>query len=241
MGHILARMKPQSLQQILFSQGFGTRRECDALIYQRRVTVRGQLTNDPDELFDLEGLPFAVNGTDWIAHERALLMLHKPAGYECSQKPKHWPSVITLLPEPLRRRSKGGVQPVGRLDADTTGLLLMTDDGTLIHRLTSPKHQVPKVYQVTTSEPVSAEQINALQKGVKLEDEPTVIAAQACEQTGTHSLNLTLTEGKYHQVKRMVAAAGNHVVALHRASLGNLQLPADLAPGKWVWVAPEAL
>ena len=165
MGHILARMKPQSLQQILFSQGFGTRRECDALIYQRRVTVRGQLTNDPDELFDLEGLPFAVNGTDWIAHERALLMLHKPAGYECSQKPKHWPSVITLLPEPLRRRSKGGVQPVGRLDADTTGLLLMTDDGTLIHRLTSPKHQVPKVYQVTTSEPVSAEQINALQKG----------------------------------------------------------------------------
>jgi 16S rRNA pseudouridine516 synthase len=233
--------KPQTLQQILFSQGFGTRRECDAFIYQRRVTVNGVLSNDPNACFDLQGLPFTVNGEAWIAQEPALLMLNKPAGYECSMKPKHWPGVITLLPEPLRRRSKGGVQPVGRLDADTTGLLLMTDDGTLIHKLTSPKHKVPKVYEITTAESVTVEQVQMLAKGVKLDDEPTPIAAQACEQTGEKSLRLTLTEGKYHQVKRMVAAAGNHVEALHRSSIGNLVLPADLLPGQWRWVSTNQL
>ena len=92
--------------------------------------------------------PFEVDGRAWPYHERALILLHKPAGYECSQKPRHHPGVLTLLPPPLRRR---GVQPVGRLDEDTTGALLLTDDGALIHRLSSPKHHVPKVYEVTAS------------------------------------------------------------------------------------------
>jgi 16S rRNA pseudouridine516 synthase len=147
--------------------------------------------------------------------------------------------VMSLLPAPLRRR---GVQPVGRLDEDTTGLLLLTDDGTLIHRLTSPKHHVPKVYEVRCKHAVEPKQIDALLTGVVLDDDPAPVRAAACQADGTHGLRLTLTEGKYHQVKRMVAAVGNRVEGLHRSSFGALQLPADLAPGQWRWVdGPAAL
>jgi len=160
-------------------------------------------------------------------------MLHKPAGYECSQKPKHHPSVLTLLPPPLRQR---GLQPIGRLDEDTTGLLLLTDDGKLIHKLTSPKHHVPKVYEVTCKHPLAADAVPRLLAGVVLDDDPAPVAAAACEAVDETHLRLTLTEGKYHQVKRMVAAVGNRVEALHRSRFGPLALPADLAPGQWCWI-----
>ncbi len=136
-------MAAPSIAQILFSQGFGSRRVCAGLVQLGHVRVAGRQLNDPAEPFDTAGLVFEVDGQAWAYHAQALLMLHKPPGYECSQKPRHHPSVMSLLPAPLRTR---GVQPVGRLDEDTTGLLLFTDDGTLIHRLTSPKHHVDKVY-----------------------------------------------------------------------------------------------
>jgi 16S rRNA pseudouridine516 synthase len=138
--------------------------------------------------------------------------------------------VLSLLPEPLRRR---GVQPVGRLDADTTGLLLLTDDGALLHRLTSPKRHLPKVYLATCAEPVQPEQIERLRAGVVLRDDPVPVRAHEVERIDSHRLSLTLTAGRYHQVRRMVAAAGNHVSALHRSRFGALELPADLAPGQW--------
>ncbi len=163
-------------------------------------------------------------------------MLHKPAGYECSQKPRHHPSVLSLLPPPLRTR---GVQPVGRLDEDTTGLLLLTDDGALIHRLTSPKWHVPKVYEVGTKHPVTDEQIARLLAGVVLDDDPAPVRAAACERTGERALRLTLTEGKYHQVKRMVAAVGNRVETLHRSRFGALALPEALQPGQWQWLPAD--
>ncbi|MBQ1765425.1 MAG: 16S rRNA pseudouridine(516) synthase, partial [Aquincola sp.] len=134
------------LAQVLFTQGFGTRRVCAGLIGQGLVSIGGQVADDPDQEVATEGLRFVVQGREWLYQASALVLLHKPAGYECSQKPKHHPSVLLLLPAPLRTR---GLQPVGRLDEDTTGLLLLTDDGTLIHKLTSPKHHVPKVYEVT--------------------------------------------------------------------------------------------
>jgi 16S rRNA pseudouridine516 synthase len=131
---------------------------------------------------------------------------------------------------------------VGRLDEDTTGLLLLTDDGTLIHRLTSPKHHVPKVYEVQCKHEVDTKQVAALLAGVVLEDDPKPVKAAACEAVGTHGIRLTLTEGKYHQVKRMVAAAGNRVEGLHRSTFGALALPADLAPGQWRWLdGPQAI
>ncbi len=222
-----------SLSQVLFSQGFGTRRACDALIRAGRVHVDSVPVLDPDATIATTGLVFSVDGVPWPYHARAVIALNKPAGHECSQKPSHHPSVLSLLPPPLRVR---GVQPIGRLDADTTGLLLLTDDGALLHRLTSPRHHVPKVYEVQCADPVTAAQVALLEQGVVLRDDPRPVRAQALQVLGERALTLTLTEGKYHQVKRMIAAAGNHVERLHRLRFGALTLPAELAPGQWCWV-----
>jgi 16S rRNA pseudouridine516 synthase len=223
----------QTLAQILFSQGFGTRRHCAALIADGQVQIGGVTQDDPHALLGVDGLVFNVQGQAWTYQAKALLMLHKPAGYECSTKPRHHPSVLSLLPAPLRER---GVQCVGRLDADTTGLLLLTDDGRLIHRLTSPKHHVAKVYEVGCKHALAADSVTRLLGGVVLDDDPQPVSALACEATGPSSLRLTLTEGRYHQVKRMVAAIGNRVEALHRSAFGVWQLPADLPAGAWRWI-----
>jgi 16S rRNA pseudouridine516 synthase len=226
------------LAQILFTQGFGSRRVCAGRIAAGTVRVQGEVVDDPGAEFDTEGLVFEVDGRVWPYHEHALILLHKPAGYECSRKPRHHPSVMSLLPQPLRER---GVQPVGRLDEDTTGLLLLTDDGALIHRLTSPKHHVPKVYQVDCRHPVGDEQIALLLAGVMLDDDPRPVQALAAERTGERTLALTLAEGKYHQVKRMLAAVGNRVEGLHREAVGGFVLPPELAPGEWRWLSAAEL
>ena len=228
------------LQDILFSQGFGARRTCLGLVQHGLVTVEGQAAADPFEDFAPEGLQFTVEGQAWAYHAKAYLMLHKPAGFECSQRPGAWPSIYTLLPGPLRvRPNKGstpGVQAIGRLDQDTTGLLLLSDDGAFIHRMASPKRHVPKDYEVTTADAVTPAQVAKLLAGVVLEDDTKPVRAVACEPTGANALRLTLTEGKYHQVKRMLAAVGNRVVALHRSRIGELALPVDLRPGEWRWL-----
>ena len=233
------------LQDTLFSQGFGTRRICAGLIQQGLVKVGGETVTDPAEDFDEHALAFEVEGAPWRFHERAYLMVNKPTGVECSAKPSAYASIYTLLPAPLRQRpQKGGavgVQPVGRLDQDTTGLLLMTDDGQFIHRMNSPKHHVPKVYDVTTKHEFDDKFIAKLLAGVVLDDDPGPVRAAACERLGERLLALTLTEGKYHQVKRMIAAAGNRVEALHRSRIGTLHLPEDLAPGQWRWLEDEQL
>ena len=224
------------LDDILFGQGFGSRRECPGLVAAGLVRVAGQLATDPAAEFDTRNLAFEVEGQRYLFQATALVLLHKPAGYECSQKPTSWPSVMLLLPAPLRRR---GVQPVGRLDQDTTGLLLLTDDGKLIHRLTSPKHHVPKVYQITTAQPVQAAQVRQLLHGVVLDDDPLPVRAEGCEVTGECGLRLTLVQGKYHQVKRMLAAVGNHCNALHRSAFGALTLADGPAPGRWRFVTDD--
>jgi len=224
--------------QILFSQGFGTRRECEALLRAGLVTQDGAPVDDETDIAP-DGLWFEVRGEPWPYRAKALVVLHKPTGYECSRKPKHYPGVLNLLPTPLRLRD---VQPVGRLDADTTGLLLLTDDGALIHRLTSPKKHVPKVYEIVAADPVTPAQVEALLHGVILHDDPQPVRAAACEISGPHHLRMTLLEGKYHQVKRMVAAAGNMVTRLHRSRYGALDLAPDLAPGHWRWLdGPQAV
>jgi 16S rRNA pseudouridine516 synthase len=238
------------LQEILYSQGFGTRRICAGLIQQGHVQVDlGQgLVDCDNHLEDVavkEGLMYAVQGVVWPYHEKAYVLLHKPAGYECSHKPSAWPSLYTLLPPALRQRPQKsavqGVQAVGRLDQDTTGMLVLTDDGPLIHRMSSPRHHVPKVYEVTTDDPVDAKQVQRLLEGVVLDDSPKPVKAAACEAVAEHHMRLTLTEGKYHQVKRMLAAVGNKVVGLHRSQIGAMPLPADLAPGKWRWISEDEL
>ncbi len=240
------------LQEILFSQGFGTRRVCAGLIQQGLVQLyRDANDSSPVRCLDAgielsaQGLRFRVQGVDWVYHENAYLMLHKPPGTECSQKPSTYPSIYTLLPPPLRMRPQKaavqGVQAVGRLDQDTTGLLLLTDDGKFIHRMSSPRHHVPKVYEVTVRHPLDGAQVQKLLTGVVLDDDPRPVRAAACEAVGSHQLRLTLTEGKYHQVKRMLAAVGNRVDGLHRSRIGALQLPSDLLPGQWRWLSESDL
>lgn len=222
------------LDKLLQKHGFGTRKACRGLVRRERVAINGQLCEDPFAEIDTDGLIFTVDGVDWPYAEFACLMLNKPTGYECSRKPLHHPSVLTLLPVQLRERD---VQPIGRLDEDTTGLLLITDDGQLNHVLSSAKRKVPKVYLATTKHPIEQEQVDQLLSGVLLNDEPEPVSAAACEIAGDNLLRLTLTQGKYHQVKRMVAAAGNRVEALHREAVGDLTLPPDLKPGEWRWLS----
>ena len=222
------------LTQLLFTQGFGTRRQCEALVAGGHVQI-GDTTVRDDVEVQARGLVWRVDGVAWSYHLKALLLLHKPAGYECSMKPKHHPGVLSLLPMPLRTR---GVQPVGRLDVDTTGLLLLTDDGTLLHRLTSPKHHVAKVYQATTKHAITPSQVQQLLDGVVLGDHPTPVRALACTQRSDHTLTLTIDQGRYHQVKRMLAAVGNRVTFLHRSAFGDCTLPNALPPGQWCWIDP---
>jgi len=240
------------LQDILYSQGFGTRRVCAGLIQQGHVQVYDQSspptlvkhTNSAIDL-DAEDLRFSVQGADWPYAEKAYIMLHKPAATECSQKPSTYPSIYTLLPTPLRQRPQKaavqGVQAVGRLDQDTTGLLLLTDDGKFIHRMSSPKHHVPKVYEVTVKHSLDERQVQRLLDGVVLDDDPKPVKAAACVAVSEFHLRLTLTEGKYHQVKRMLAAVSNRVEALHRSQIGALHLPDDLLAGQWRWLSAEDL
>ena len=238
------------LQDILYSQGFGTRRICAGLVQQGYVQVDLGLglATCSDATYDvpvLEGMPFSVQGVLWPYHAKAYVLLHKPAGYECSHKPSAWPSLYTLLPAPLRQRPQKsavqGVQAVGRLDQDTTGMLVLTDDGPLIHRMSSPRHHVPKVYEVTTAESITDKQVQRLLEGVVLDDSPKPVKAAACMAVSQNHMRLTLTEGKYHQVKRMLIAVGNAVVGLHRSQIGAMPLPQDLAPGQWRWITPDEL
>ena len=240
------------LQDILYSQGFGTRRVCAGLVQQGWVSVGGRALDgdyqpcvDAAAEFDPGGLHLRVQGVNWPYHEKAYVLLNKPEGTECSQKPSTYPSIYTLLPAPLRQRPSKtavqGVQAVGRLDQDTTGMLLLSDDGQFIHRMSSPKKHVPKVYQVTTKHPVDEQQVAKLLAGVVLDDDPKPVRAAACVVVDTHRLDLTLTEGKYHQVKRMLAAVSNRVEGLHRSQIGSMTLPNDLAPGQWRWLSADDL
>ncbi len=224
-------MRKLTLDRILQSQGFGTRKACQALVRDGEVAIAGVLVTDFRTPLATAGLAFAVAGERWEFHEHLYLALNKPPGYECSRKPSHHPGVLSLFPVQFTRRE---TQPVGRLDHDTTGLLLLSDDGAFIHAHTSPKRQVPKAYLATTQDPVTPALVAALLRGVKLEDEPVAIAAQACREVDAHRLEIVLEQGKYHQVKRMLAAAGNHCAALHRTRIGGLALQSlGLQEGEW--------
>jgi len=221
------------LFRLLQSQGFGSRKDCGELARSGRVKVNGAACVHPDQEFASEHLILNVDGEDWAFRTHAYLVLHKPAGYECSRQPRDHASVFALLPAPLVNR---GVQCVGRLDQDSTGLLLFSDDGDFIHQHSSPRRAVGKTYRVTCKHPLSDDMLEQLRGGVLLRDETSLLAARRCLRLGEHELELTIAEGKYHQVKRMLAAVGNRVVRLHRCAVGGYSLPAMLAEGHWQWL-----
>jgi 16S rRNA pseudouridine516 synthase len=248
--------KKMHLEDLLYTQGFGTRRVCAGLIEKGLVQVYVDENTSENEaksavavVFNAskateciaKGLRFRVQGEDWEYHEHAYVLFNKPTGSECSQKPSMHPSIYTFLPSPLRLRPQKsaiqGVQAVGRLDQDTTGMLLISDDGQFIHRMSSPKKHVSKVYEVTTKHPLDDKQVQKLLSGVVLDDDPKPVKAAGAEMVSEFHLKLTLTEGKYHQVKRMLAAVSNRVEGLHRSQIGGLKLPDDLLPGQWRWLS----
>jgi 16S rRNA pseudouridine516 synthase len=227
-------MSRLTLDRVLQSQGFGTRKWCRELIDSGEVSINGEVVTDYRSAVDTNGLAFTLFDEVWQYREHVYLAVNKPADIECSRKPSHHPGVLTLLPEQFTWRE---VQPVGRLDHDTTGMLLMSDDGAFIHAQSSPKRHVPKVYAATTHDPVTAALIEQLLGGVQLHDEPAPLAAVTCRQLDAHQLEIVLEQGKYHQVKRMLAAAGNHCTALCRTAIGHLELDTlELEEGEWCFL-----
>lgn len=154
-------------------------------------------------------------------------MLNKPAGYVCSTDDPIHPTILFFLDEPMAHK----LHSAGRLDYDTTGLVLLTDDGQWSHRITSPKHHCSKRYFITVSEPLSRDLIPLFENGIQLKGEAMLTRAAKLEIIDDYHARLTLREGKYHQVKRMFAAVGNHVVALHREAIGNIEL--DIEEGTY--------
>jgi len=227
-------MSKQPLDRILQSQGFGTRKWCRELIADGDVNIAGVIVTDCHASIETDDLVFSVYDEPHQYRVHLYIALNKPGDYECSRKPSHHRGVLSLLPEQFRLRD---VQPVGRLDNDTTGLLLMSDDGAFIHAQSSPKRHIPKIYVATTHDPVTPQLLAKLLGGVKLNDEPTPLAAVTCRMVEANQLEIVLEQGKYHQVKRMLAAAGNHCTALRRSQIGALTLDAlGLAEGEWCYL-----
>lgn len=220
------------LEKMLQSQGFGSRKHCQQVIKNGAVCINGEIIKDPKYRVSLDGLGFEVFQQAYQYREKVYIALNKPKGYECSHQPQHHQSVFSLFPEQLLER---GLAAVGRLDQDTTGLLILTDDGQFLHALTHPKKHVPKTYCVTTADPIQPNQLLALTQGVELHREKGIFAATDVQQQGTHSLSLTIHQGVYHQVKRMLAAVGQHVLALHRQRIGGFELP-PIKQGEWIYL-----
>jgi 16S rRNA pseudouridine516 synthase len=227
-----------TLLQALQSQGIGSRKLCLAIIDAGEALVDGVPCTSAKQKVDVDQVSFFFDGELCYCVDRIVIMLNKPLGYECSARPNYHPSILDLLPPFFRARN---VQPVGRLDVDTSGLLILTDDGQLIHRLTHPKKHIEKVYQVTTVAPINDKQIACLWEEIHLNDEPKPVKALRVTQTSEHSLELVIDEGRYHQVRRMLAAVGNRVDKLERTQVGNLVLPADLMAGQWVAVDEDMI
>ena len=220
------------LEKMLQSQGFGSRKHCQQLIKNGAIAIQGEVITNAKHKLDLNHLSFSVYGERFEYREKVYIALNKPQDYECSHQATHHFSVFDLFNDVLMNR---GLQCVGRLDQDTSGLLLLTDDGQFLQALTHPKKHVAKVYRMQTADPVTEQQIQQLQQGVELRNESGVFAATDVIQLSENELQLTIHQGVYHQVKRMLAAVGNKVERLHRQQIGALALP-ELEQGKWIYL-----
>jgi 23S rRNA pseudouridine2605 synthase len=206
------------LAKYLAHGGVGSRRACEQIIRDRRVTVGGDVVTDPAR--DVDGTePVAVDGETVRPPESMVVYaLHKPTGVvSTARDPQGRPTVVSLVPSQAR------LYPVGRLDVDTTGLILLTNDGELAHRLTHPSFEVPKTYRATVANsPVGEQALAALRRGVRLEDGPT--APAGVRRVRPDTLEITIHEGRKRQVRRMCETVGHPVIALTRVALGSLEL-----------------
>lgn len=229
---------PLLLPKYLMLLGYGTRREVEALFAQQRVTdADGRPLRATDTLTGVPHDTIRLDEAPLDPPPGSVLLLHKPAGLVCSTSDRA-PLIYDLLPPRLRQRSPV-VAPVGRLDKDTSGLLLLTDDGPLLHRLTSPRSHLPKTYRATLASPLSGEEAARFADGtLMLDGERTPLKPAQLEPLGEREARLTITEGRYHQIRRMFAAVGNHVLRLHREAVGPITL-GPLAEGEWRLLAGD--
>lgn len=224
------------LLRYLANLGYGTRRDVEHMITRRRVSRRDGTRLGEDDRFEHDDL--LVDGIPLDPPPGSVVMLHKPVGYVCSTKEQGSPVIYDLLPSRFRFRAPV-MAPIGRLDRDTSGLLLVTDDGQLNHRITSPRTHLPKVYEATLASDLRGDEAALFASGtLMLDGETTPLAPASLEVLGPRHARLTLTEGRYHQARRMFAAGGNHVVSLHRAALGPLTL-GDLPAKEWRLLTAE--
>jgi 16S rRNA pseudouridine516 synthase len=221
-----------------------TRSQAQRAIRAGDVRVTGAVVTDPGAHVGAHS-DIELAGRAIEARQPRYLMLHKPAGCVCATEDREHRTVLDLLDaqnlsgqpvgrsrHPVSRGTRASLHIVGRLDIDATGLVLITDDGDWSHRITSPRHKVPKSYRVTLENPLSEEAAASLRAGVALRNEPRRCAPAELERLADNVWRVTITEGKYHQVKRMFAAVGNRVLALHRERIGNVALDPELAPGE---------
>lgn len=219
------------LVKLIANLGYGSRKEVAAMFRQGRITDAGGEVLYADDKVDHDAI--RIDGEPLDPPSGVLLMLHKPTGYTCSTKDAGH-IVYELIPPRFLQRSPV-VSTVGRLDRDTSGLLLMTDDGVLLHRIVSPKSQIAKVYEATLARDLRGDEVKIFASGklkLKLEAEKAPCAPAQLDIIDARHARLTLTEGRYHQARRMFAAVGNHVEALHRSRVGGLTL-GDLPVGQW--------
>lgn len=223
-------MGQERLDKLLASTGHWSRREVKDLIRQGRVLVDGRPAGRPEDKVEASVAEIFVDGQRVDCAPFVYLMLHKPAGLLSATEDRAQETVLSLLPEHLRRR---GLFPVGRLDKDTEGLLLLTDDGALAHELLSPKKHVDKVYYARVEGRVDQGDVQTLAQGMVLGDGLHCLPARLAPLGDASECLVTLREGKYHQVKRMLAARGKPVVYLKRLSMGGVELDKTLSPGQW--------
>ena len=225
------------LVRLIANLGYGSRKDVTALFRQGRITDAAGDVLYADDKF--EHADIRIDGEPLDPPAGLTLMLHKPAGYTCSTK-DHGRLIYELLPPRFRLRSPL-LSPVGRLDRDTSGLLLMTDDGVLLHRIVSPKSRLDKIYEASLAQDLRGDEAATFASGgLMLESEETPLAPARMDTLGPRHARLTLTEGRYHQVRRMFAAVGNHVDTLHRSRIGGLSLQ-DLPSGQWRQLGPGDL
>lgn len=227
----------ERLDKLLAATGRWSRREVKQLVRQGQVLVNGVPAASAEEKYDPASAAFTVCGQPLTLRRYTYVLLHKPAGVLTATEDRRQPTVLELLPPELRRID---LAPVGRLDKDTEGLLLLTDDGELTHRLLSPKHHVDKVYYAQVDGVPDTTDAEAFAAGLLLEDGLQCLPAKL-KPLGGDACLVTLREGKFHQVKRMLASRGKPVRYLKRLSMGPLQLEDTLLPGQCRELSPEEL
>lgn len=216
----------ERVDKLIVSQGQYSRSEVKALVARRRVLVDGVAIRSSSEKVDPAACRIVVNGAELTWKRNVYLMLHKPQGYVSATEDRSQATVLELVPEEFRGRE---LFPAGRLDKDTTGLMIITDDGAMAHRILSPKKHVQKVYRVEIDIPMTREMVSGFADGVTLSD--GLCQEAKLEIIGPHAGIVTLREGRYHQIKRMFGCFGGKVTRLHRLAMGHLYLPEDLPEG----------